>query len=172
MRGGISAQKTDSNLGTVTPYGDASFENIVFNVINDSAASVIVESVSYVPGEVVTQITTDSSGFATTGSGVLPYGQYLVTEESASDDCGYAVNVDYRSTVSVTADQVFSADACGNLPNLYGGVSLYKVDKATGTGSAQGDASLEGAAFEIINRSANAITVKGRITESMKQLRR
>ena len=161
VRGGISVQKTDSNLETVTPYGDASFENIVFNVINDSAASVVLEGVSYAPGEVVTQITTDSSGFATTGSGVLPYGQYLVTEESAPDDCGYAVNVDYRSTVSVTADQVFNADACGNLPNLYGGVSLYKVDKATGTGSAQGDASLEGAAFEIINRSANAVTVEG-----------
>ena len=35
------------------------------------------------------------------------------------------------------------------------------MDKASGTGSAQGDASLEGAEYQILNRSANAVTVEG-----------
>ena len=161
VRGGLSVQKTDANLGTTTPYGDASFENVVFNVINASANSVVVNGSSYPAGAVVMQITTDASGLATTGNNVLPYGRYILTEESTEPENGYAVNIDYSSTVSVSANQIFSADACGNQPDYFGGVSVQKIDRAGGTDASQGDATLAGAVFEIINRSENAVTVGG-----------
>jgi len=161
IRGGLAVQKTDANLGSVTPYGDASFENVVFNVINASANNVVVNGNSYPRGAVVMQITTDTSGYATTGDNVLPYGQYIVTEESTEPGNGYAVNIDFNSTVFVYGDQVFDADCCGDLPDLFGGVSVQKTDKVNGNASAQGDATLAGAVFEIVNRSANALTVGG-----------
>lgn len=161
VRGGISVQKIDADLGTAAPYGDASFEGTVFNVINQSSNSIVLNGVSYSSGETVMQITTDASGFATTGNGVLPYGLYLVTEESTESGNGYEVNLDYSSTVFVSEYQVFEAENCGNRPDFFGGVEVQKLDKASGTAFSQGDAELEGAVFEIINRSANPVTVSG-----------
>ena len=161
VRGGISVQKTDADLQTATPYGDASFENTVFTVINQSSNSVMVNGVSYSSGETVMQITTDASGFATTGNGVLPFGQYLVMEESTEAGNGYSVNLDYSSTVFVSESQVFGAENCGNKADFFGGVAVQKLDKSSGSALPQGDAELEGAEFEIINRSANPVIVSG-----------
>ncbi len=61
---------------TLSPEMGAQFE-----IINDSAAAVVVDEVTYEVGEVVQTITTNSKGVATTSE--LPYGTYIVRQVSA-----------------------------------------------------------------------------------------
>lgn len=51
VRGGLSVEKRDSITGS-TPQGNADFEGITFEVINDSRNPVIVNDKSIAPGEV------------------------------------------------------------------------------------------------------------------------
>ena len=67
VQGGISVQKKDASMGTDFPYGDASFEGIVFEIINASKYPVSVNGSLFMPGDVVMSITTDENGIATTG---------------------------------------------------------------------------------------------------------
>ena len=78
IRGGVSVQKVDSQTGQ-TPQGDASLSGITFSIINDNDNAVIVNGQSFAPGEVVTTITTDDSGYAATARDALP----MVTTSSA-----------------------------------------------------------------------------------------
>ena len=71
-RGGLSVEKQDSVTGS-TPQGDANFEGITFEIINNSQNPVIVNSEKYNPGEVVLTLTTDESGRAATADDALPY---------------------------------------------------------------------------------------------------
>ena len=158
IRGGLSVQKTDANLGTNKPYGDASFEGVVFSIANASNHNVIVNGATYKPGEEIMQITTNASGKAATAK-VLPYGKYKVTEVSVPATSGYSVNTSYSSIVSVTSESIAAAEVCPNTPSIFGAVSVQKVDAATGNSRAQGDASLAGAVFEVINKSANPVFV-------------
>lgn len=162
IRGGISVHKTDAGLGTETPYGDASFEGFVFEITNSSAQSVIVNGTTYAPGEAVMRITTNASGLASTGSSVLPYGSYTIKEVSVPTGSGYALNSDYSATVEVTSNGVVTvADNCPNTGNIFGGLSVQKVDADSNTAAAQGDASLAGAEFEVVNNSNYAVIVNG-----------
>lgn len=101
VRGGISVQKKDAIMGTDFPYGDASFEGIVFQIINASGYSVNVNGSLFLPGDVVMSITTDENGIATTGKDCLPAGLYTVKEASTPVQSGYALNTDYEETVQV-----------------------------------------------------------------------
>ena len=51
-RGGLSVEKHDTITGS-TPQGDADFEGITFEIINNSRNAVMVEGQKYQPGEVV-----------------------------------------------------------------------------------------------------------------------
>ena len=62
-RGGLSVEKQDSITGS-TPQGDANFEGITFEIINNSRNPVMVEGQKYQPGEVVKTLVTDSEGQA------------------------------------------------------------------------------------------------------------
>ena len=61
------------------------------------------------------------------------------------------------STVQVTASDRL---AVYTVP-MYGGVKIYKRDADTKSNAPQGDASLNGAVFEIINKSGSAVLVNG-----------
>ena len=80
-RGGLSLQKTDTITGT-TPQGDADFEGITFQIINNSRNPVMVEDQKYQPGEVVKTLVTDSEGKASTSDDLLPYGEYILHESA------------------------------------------------------------------------------------------
>ena len=155
VRGGIDITKEDSQTGS-TPQGNASFAGIDFEIINQSANSVVVDGTNYAVGDVVMTITTDENGHASTGNDALPYGTYEVRESATNESMlqtwqGETVTVRQNGhSVSVTAvDEVER-----------GGLSLQKTDTIAGT-TPQGDADFEGITFQIINNSRNPVIVEG-----------
>ena len=155
-RGGMSVEKQDSVTGS-TPQGDADFEGITFQIINNSRNPVIVEGQKYQPGEVVLTLTTDESGRAATADDALPYGEYIL-HESATNESMLLTAPD--QTVNVTDDGIIyeftMADEVAR-----GGVLIEKRDLESGLLTPLGGASLDGTLFEIANKSKNAVYVNG-----------
>ena len=155
-RGGLSVEKQDSVTGS-TPQGDANFEGITFEVINNSKNPVIVNSEKYNPGEVVLTLTTDESGRAATADDALPYGEYVL-HESATNESMLLTAPD--QTVNVTDDGIIyeftMADEVAR-----GGVLIEKRDLESGLLTPLGGASLDGTLFEITNMSRNPVYVGG-----------
>ena len=84
VRGGIAVEKRDSKTGE-RPQGNADFSGITFEVVNSSRNPVEVEGTTYAPGQVVTTLVTDESGYASTEDEVLPYGTYTVREVATNE---------------------------------------------------------------------------------------
>lgn len=84
VRGGIAVEKRDSKTGE-RPQGDADFSGITFEIVNSSRNPVEVEGATYAPGQVVTTLVTDESGYASTEDKVLPYGTYTLREVSTNE---------------------------------------------------------------------------------------
>ena len=84
VRGGLAVEKRDSITGS-TPQGDADFEGITFEVINNSKNPVIVNDKSIAPGEVALALTSDSEGKCHTADNALPFGEYILHEKSTND---------------------------------------------------------------------------------------
>ncbi|MDM8271525.1 VaFE repeat-containing surface-anchored protein [Thermophilibacter provencensis] len=109
-RGGVEVQKVDRELAEAgsedpaRPLGGASLAGAVFEVTNESERAVVVDGVTYQPGEVVTPATmvTGEDGSAATGEHLLPYGTYSVREASPSP--GYLVNDGWSKTVEVRGE--------------------------------------------------------------------
>ena len=155
-RGGLSVEKQDSITGT-TPQGDADFEGITFQIINNSHNPVIVEGQKYQPGEVVKTLVTDAEGKASTADDLLPYGEYIL-RESATNESMLLTAPD--QTVLVEDDGVIYEFTCPN-EVVRGGVLIEKRDLESGLLTPLGGASLDGTLFEITNKSVNAVYVGG-----------
>ena len=155
-RGGLSVEKQDTITGS-TPQGDADFEGITFQIINNSRNPVIVNSEKYDPGEVVLTLTTDESGRAATADDALPYGEYIL-HESATNESMLLTAPD--QTVLVEDDGIIyeftMADEVAR-----GGVLIEKRDLESGLLTPLGGASLDGTLFEITNMSRNPVYVGG-----------
>ncbi|MDL2234668.1 class B sortase [Christensenellaceae bacterium OttesenSCG-928-L17] len=80
IRGGIRVEKWDNEIDEHRPQGGATFEGAVFEIVNRSMDSVLVQDVLCAPGEVVYTFATDATGAALTPSNLLPYGTYEVRE--------------------------------------------------------------------------------------------
>ena len=155
-RGGLSLQKTDTITGT-TPQGDADFEGITFQIINNSRNPVIVEGEKYNSGEVVKTLVTDSEGKASTSDDLLPYGEYIL-HESATNESMLQTAPD--QTVLVEDDGVIYEFAMAD-EVMRGGVLIEKRDLESGLLTPLGGASLDGTLFEITNMSRNPVYVGG-----------
>ena len=156
IRGGVSVQKVDSQTGQ-TPQGDASLSGITFSIINDNDNAVIVNGQSFAPGEVVTTITTDDSGYAATASDALPYGDYIIRETSTNSSY---LNTANDINVTVSSDgTVYSTTASDDV--VRGGVEVYKHDLESDLGTPLGGASLDGTQFEVRLVSGNPVVVNG-----------
>ena len=156
QRGGLTIQKKDSQTGT-TPQGDASLEGISFEIVNQSKNPVVVNGSTAAPGQVAMTITTNASGVASTGEGVLPYGDYTVREVSTNE----SMLQTFTEEIAVTIDQdgqMLEYDAENDV--VRGGIDLEKQDSQMGT-TPQGNSSFANIDFEIINRSANPVVVDG-----------
>ena len=155
-RGGLSVEKQDTITGS-TPQGDADFEGITFQIINNSRNPVIVEGQKYQPGEVVKTLVTDAEGKASTADDLLPYGEYIL-HESATNESMLQTAPD--QTVLVEDDGVIyefvAADEVAR-----GGVLVEKRDLESGLLTPLGGASLDGTLFEITNMSRNPVYVGG-----------
>ena len=155
-RGGLSLQKTDTITGS-TPQGDANFEGITFEIINNSRNPVMVEGQKYQPGEVVKILVTDSEGKASTADDLLPYGEYILHESSTNESMLLTAP---DQTVNVTDDGVMYEFTMAN-EVVRGGVLIEKRDLESELLTPLGGASLDGTLFEITNKSINAVYVSG-----------
>ena len=155
-RGGLSVEKQDTITGS-TPQGDANFEGITFEIINNSRNPVIVEGQKYQPGEVVKTLVTDSEGKASTADDLLPYGEYIL-HESATNESMLLTAPD--QTVNVSDDGVIYEFTMAD-EVVRGGVLIEKRDLESGLLTPLGGASLDGTLFEITNKSINAVYVGG-----------
>ena len=155
-RGGISLKKLDSITGS-TPQGDADFEGITFQIINNSRNPVMVEGQKYQPGEVVKTLVTDSEGKASTADDLLPYGEYILHESATNDSM---LNTVPDQTLLVGDDGVIYEFDCPN-EVVRGDVLIEKRDLESGLLTPLGGASLDGTLFEITNKSKNAVYVNG-----------
>ena len=156
QRGGLTIQKKDSQTGT-TPQGDASLEGISFEIVNQSKNPVVVNGSTAAPGQVAMTITTNASGVASTGEGVLPYGDYTVREVSTNE----SMLQTFTEEIAVTIDQdgqMLEYDAENDV--VRGGIDLEKQDSQMGT-TPQGNSSFANIDFEIVNRSTNPVVVDG-----------
>ena len=155
-RGGLSVEKQDTITGS-TPQGDANFEGITFEIINNSRNAVMVEGQKYQPGEVVKTLVTDSEGKASTSDDLLPYGEYIL-HESATNESMLLTAPD--QTVLVEDDGIIYEFAMAN-EVVRGGVLIEKRDLESGLLTPLGGASLDGTLFEITNKSVNSVYVDG-----------
>ena len=155
-RGGLSVEKQDTITGS-TPQGDANFEGITFEIINNSRNPVIVEGQKYQPGEVVKTLVTDSEGKASTADDLLPYGEYIL-HESATNESMLLTAPD--QTVLVEDDGIIYEFVMAD-EVVRGGVLIEKRDLESGLLTPLGGASLDGTLFEITNKSINAVYVNG-----------
>lgn len=153
-RGGLSVEKQDTITGS-TPQGDANFQGITFEIINNSRNPVMVEGQKYQPGEVVKTLVTDSEGKASTADDLLPYGEYILHESATNEsmlltapDQAVLVEDDGIIYEFVMADEV-----------VRGGVLIEKRDLESGLLTPLGGASLDGTLFEITNKSIHAVYV-------------
>ena len=155
-RGGLSVEKQDTITGS-TPQGDANFEGITFEIINNSRNPVMVEGQKYQPGEVVKTLVTDSEGKASTADDLLPYGEYIL-HESATNESMLITAPD--QTVLVEDDGIIYQFTMAD-EVVRGGVLIEKRDLESGLLTPLGGASLDGTLFEITNKSINAVYVNG-----------
>ena len=155
-RGGLTVEKQDTITGS-TPQGDANFEGITFEIINNSRNPVIVEGQKYQPGEVVKTLVTDSEGKASTANDLLPYGEYIL-HESATNESMLLTAPD--QTVLVEDDGIIYEFVMAD-EVVRGAVLIEKRDLESGLLTPLGGASLDGTLFEITNKSINAVYVNG-----------
>ena len=155
-RGGLSVEKQDSITGS-TPQGDANFEGINFQIINNSRNPVMVEGQKYQPGEVVKTLVTDAEGKASTSDDLLPYGEYILHESATNESM---LNTVPDQTVLIKDDGVIYEFTCPN-EVVRGDVLIEKRDLESGLLTPLGGASLDGTLFEITNKSKNAVYVNG-----------
>lgn len=184
FRGGVSITKADADWHTSKPQGDATLEGVTYDIVNRSKNAVFMEETSelYEPGEVVLTLTTrwneaTQSYMAETGRKSLPYGTYEIVERTAST--GYN-NANWSETFTIrqenemhyfdrtepnvtgpTSDYVFHHKWNENHV-MRGGITVGKVDRETGQYISLGEAHLDGAVFEVINRSAQPVYVDGK----------
>ena len=145
----LKLKKKDSQTGS-TPQGNASLAGAVYQV-------------SYqLGGQTVTkELTSDAQGDLGTLEGI-PFGTVTVKELTAPE--GYRLDTEVH-TYTVDGSQLVGDTYTLEVDDLTedvqrGGLTIQKLDSQTGT-TPQGDASLEGISFEIVNNSTNPVVVNG-----------
>ncbi len=96
--GSVSIEKYDAATGQ-TAQGEATLAGAVYEVINSSANSVVVNGKVYAPGKVICELITDAKGHAKTDN-IFPIGTYTIRESAPS--AGYLLNTEWQKTFSVT----------------------------------------------------------------------
>ncbi|MBE6980180.1 MAG: hypothetical protein E7431_07375 [Ruminococcaceae bacterium] len=113
--GSVSIEKYDVSNGQ-TPQGEATLAGAVYQVMNSSANSVVVNGKIYAPGSVICELKTDAKGFAKTDN-IFPIGTYTIYEFAPST--GYLLNTQWKQTFSVTEakkDHSFTYEAKTGCP--------------------------------------------------------
>ncbi len=145
----LKLKKKDSQTGS-TPQGNATLAGAVYQVSYQKGGQTVTE-----------ELTSDASGNLGTLEGI-PFGTVTVKELTAPE--GYRLDTEVH-TYTVDGSQLVGDTYTFEVDDLTedvmrGGLSIQKLDSQTGT-TPQGDASLEGISFEIVNNSTNPVVVNG-----------
>ncbi|MFQ6892595.1 MAG: VaFE repeat-containing surface-anchored protein [Acutalibacter sp.] len=145
----LKLKKRDSQTGS-TPQGNASLAGAVYQVSYQKGGQTMTE-----------ELTSDSSGNLGTLESI-PFGTVTVKELTAPE--GYRLDTEVH-TYTVDGSQLVGDTYTFEVDDLTedvmrGGLTIQKLDSQTGT-TPQGDASLEGIQFEIVNQSTNPVVVNG-----------
>ena len=145
----LKLKKKDSQTGS-TPQGNASLAGAVYQVSYQKGGQTVTE-----------ELTSDASGNLGTLEG-LPLGTVTVKELTAPE--GYRLDTEvhtYTVDGSQLTGDVYELEVDDLTEDVQrGGLTVQKLDSQTGT-TPQGDASLEGIQFEIVNQSQNPVVVNG-----------
>ena len=145
----LKLKKKDSQTGS-TPQGNASLAGAVYQISYQKGGQTVTE-----------ELTSDASGNLGTLEG-LPLGTVTVKELTAPE--GYRLDTQvhtYTVDGSQLTGDVYELEITDLAEEVQrGGLTIQKKDSQTGT-TPQGDASLEGITFEIVNESQNPVVVNG-----------
>lgn len=168
IRGGVKIQKYDQETQKTVPQGNATLAGAEFAIINKNSNPVQVDGKTYASGQTVMTIAADENGLATTAADALPYGHYQIKETKAPS--GYQKDGRIEQEFDITQNGVvveLTAVNNGILDQVIrGGVRIQKYDQETQKAIPQGDATLAGAEFAIINQSRNPVKVGEKIYAS------
>lgn len=168
IRGGITVTKADAETHRSEPQGDATLEGVKYQIVNDSIAPVVVNGKKYAKGEVVWTGTSKYDSASKTykvGTGkILTYGTYIVSEVEPSE--GY-LNAKWSQRFSIRTEGQnieYKSQATKWNENkvIRGGVAVSKVDRETRQYTSLGEAHLDGATFDIVNKSKRSVVVGGK----------
>jgi hypothetical protein len=172
--GNLTIQKLDTE--NRTEQGDANLSEIRYAVINRSRYKVIYNGTAYAPGQVIDILTTDNNGRTQTASQSLAYGTYEVVElpvDTTEVEVGKVFNVDqlgssiyannngylyqpYNETLSIkNHNETLEFSNEDNV--VRGTISITKFDSQTERNERQGDGSLEGIKYAVVNRSLEEV---------------
>lgn len=159
IRGNVSGNLHDNDWKTGNPQGDATLKGAVFEFVNKSTNSVVMNGTEYAKDTVCATAITAADGTFSVSN--LPYGTYLVRQKVKTDE-GYIINTNWSETISVREQGVTKglSTACPN-PVMRGTLSARVKDADWVRGEAQGDATLKGAVLEVKNVSAHAVHLDG-----------
>jgi len=135
--GKIKITKVDSETNTTTAQGQATLVGAKYNVIDSS-------------GNVVSTLTIGEDKTATTNN--LPLGTYTIKEISPSTGY-YLDNTEYKITVD--SSETFNLTVKENVIKSH--IKVNKIDSETKSCKAQGQATLVGAIYEIIDHNNNVV---------------
>lgn len=147
--------KVDINLGSDGPQGDATFEGTEVSITNASEGDVVYNDMAIAPGEVVCTLAANAEGKFPIIQ--LPYGTYVLRETKAPK--GYLLNEQWTKTIVLHEESEETVE----LPDtpIAGGLCLDKIDRELAAADPQGNASLEGAHFQITNESKRPVVISG-----------
>ena len=158
-RGGLSLHKADAETADGSAQGAAALAGAEFEVANANGQPVVVDGVEYAPGEAVLTLVTDEAGDAATQARALPVGTYTVREAKAPE--GYDPDPAAQTVTVVEDGETVACGADFKDSVARGGFGLRKADSETGESSAQGDATLAGAVFEVVNANEQPVVFDG-----------
>ena len=190
-RGGVQVKKIDNDfVRTEWAQGDAGFEGAEFTIINRSAEAVYNKTTNqkYDVGATVAVIRANAQGVAASGLDTLPIGTYEIYESKAPT--GYLLNEKWRKTFTVRPANAGTFIQFTQIPEkanynidqnnandklaiadkvIRGDVRVHKFDHDRNTTDPkddsklpQGDATLEGAKLEVINKSPHHVFYNGK----------
>lgn len=156
--GEIVVNKIDSQTGTHTTQGNATFNGTKFTVINKTGHSITYEGRTIENNDEVSSKTLSGGNYSVKFE-KLPYGAYEVQETAVGD--GYDLNTDVKSvTIPTNGNTTITV----SYPNTVkkGKVTVNKIDSETGRCDVRARAhSFAGTTFQIINKSDNPVYIGG-----------
>jgi len=173
IRGGVEVPKIDRERNLNVPQGEATLQGAEIAIINRSAEPVLtLDGRSILYGEIIGTIITGVDGIARTSHDYLQGGAYELREIRAPR--GYIINSEWSYTFTISEQHVI-VETTETLPQqiIRGGVEIEKADREltilerlgdwTGLRPVQGDASLVGIQFDIINVSTAGVGGDGSV---------